>query len=131
MLHDCPPSCDGLGPGVKPGRRFTIIQGTNTPLLSSGVSAGPTNSDTTTQNSLVNAYAVQNLAVGGSNPSNNTTVKQKGLVNAYAGQNIALYNGAPGSNPSNTTTVKQAVVVDYANVGQHIQSMPLMPMSGP
>ncbi len=105
----------------------------NNPIvnLKAGVSAGPTNSDSTTQNSLVNGYAVQNLAVGGSSPSNNTTVKQKGLVNAYAGQNIALYNGAPGSTPSNTTTVKQAGPFDYAGVGQHIQSLPVMPMGGP
>ncbi len=104
----------------------------NNPIvnLKAGVSAGPTNSDTATQNSLVNAYAVQNLAVG-SNPSNDTTVKQKGLVNAYAGQSIAINNGKPGSNSSNTTNLKQAGPIDYANVGQHIESLPVMPMSGP
>ncbi|MEK4034249.1 hypothetical protein WOC76_12700 [Methylocystis sp. IM3] len=105
----------------------------NNPIVSvkGGVSVGPSNSDTANQNSFVNAYAVQNLAVGGNSPSNNTNVTQKGFANAYAGQNIAISNGAPGGNPSNNTTVKQKGVVNYVGLGQHIQSAPLMPMGGP
>lgn len=96
-----------------------------------GAYLGQQNTDTTTQNSLVNAYAVGSVAGGTNNPSNNTTVKQKGLVNAAASQSIAINNGKPYSNSSNNTTVKQAGPIDYANVGQHIQSMPAMPMGAP
>ncbi len=104
----------------------------NNPIVSvkAGAALGQTNSDTTTQNSFINAYAVGSVAAG-SNPSNNTTVSQKGAVNAAASQSIALGNGKPGSHLSNTTTVKQTGPIDYANVGQDIQSLSVMPMGTP
>ncbi len=78
---------------------FVGVNMTN-PLVSAkaGVALGQNNSDNTTQNSLVNAYAVQNVAFG-----------------------------KPGSNLSNDSTVKQSGIANYAGVGQHIETLPPMP----
>lgn len=112
------------------GNSTFIGANVNNPILNlqAGAAIGQHNSTPAggvTQHSFINVYGVQDVAVGGSNPSNNTAVKQKGFVNAFAGQNVIVAD--PSAHRTNTTKVGQIGFVDYADVGQHIQSLPAMP----
>jgi hypothetical protein len=86
---------------VKPS--FIGVNFGNNPLLSAkaGVSFGQNNVDNTTQNSAVDFYGVQQVAIG-----------------------------KAGSNLSNTATVNQQGASTYAGVGQAIRSLPPMPSLG-
>lgn len=88
--------------GCAPSQALDLIYNYTTPFVTvtTGVQTGQHNTLNTQQNSPVNIYAVQQIAVG-----------------------------KPTDKLSNDATVSQAGRVDVVNLGQHIMTSPVKPLA--
>ncbi len=61
-------------------------------------------------------------------PHNNLDVQQNSLANFVGVQQVAI--GKPGSSLSNNASIGQSGAQNYTGLGQHIQTLPVMPGLG-
>lgn len=84
--------------------------------VTTGMQVGQHNTLTTQQNAPINAYAVQQVAVGTPDVSNDATVKQAGRVNLVSLSQLGMV--PTKGHGQNHATNYQNGVINYANFSQ-------------